>query len=79
MVAGSNGKITTARICLNAVYVTPYRAKKAEEAMVGKAINEVNAEAAGRAAVSDAQSLTYNTYMVQIAKIMVKRAILGCN
>jgi xanthine dehydrogenase YagS FAD-binding subunit len=78
MVAGSKGKVTAARVCLNAVYVTPYRAIKAEEAMVGKAINETNAEAAGRAAVSDAQPLPYNTYMVQIVKTMVKRALLGC-
>lgn len=78
MVIVSKKKVTAARICLNAVYVKPYRAIKAEEALVGKTINEANAEAAGAAATSDAKPLSHNVYMVQIAKIMVKRAILGC-
>jgi xanthine dehydrogenase YagS FAD-binding subunit len=78
MIAVSEKKVTSARICLNAVYVTPYRAKAAEEAIKGKVINEANAEAAGAAAVSGARPMPYNAYMVQIAKTMVKRAILGC-
>jgi xanthine dehydrogenase YagS FAD-binding subunit len=78
MVAVSKKKVTAARICLNAVYVKPYRATQAEEAIKGKAINEANAEAAGAAAVSNARPMPYNAYMVQIAKTMVKRAILGC-
>jgi len=78
MLTSSKGKVTAARVCLNAVYVKPYRATKAEEAIVGKPIDEANAEAAGSAAVSDAKPLTHNTYMVQIAKTMVKRAILAC-
>jgi CO/xanthine dehydrogenase FAD-binding subunit len=67
-----------ARICLNAVYVTPYRAIKAEAAILGKAITEENAEAAGAEAVSDAKPLKDNAYMVQIAKALVKRSILSC-
>lgn len=78
MLTSSKGKVTAARVCLNAVYVKPYRATKAEEAIVGKPIDEANAEAAGSAAVSEAKPLTHNTYMVQIAKTMVKRAILAC-
>jgi xanthine dehydrogenase YagS FAD-binding subunit len=77
-VVSTKTKVTAARICLNAVYVKPYRVIKAEEAIKGKAINETNAEAAGVAAVSDARPMPHNAYMVQIAKIMVKRAILGC-
>jgi xanthine dehydrogenase YagS FAD-binding subunit len=78
MIAVSRKKVTAARICLNAVYVKPYRATRAEEAIKGKAINEANAEAAGAAAVSNARPMPYNAYMVQVAKTMVKRAILGC-
>lgn len=78
MVACNKGMVHAARVCLNAVYVTPYRATKAEEVLIGKAINEANAEAASRAAVSDAEPLRQNTYMVQIAKTMVQRAILAC-
>jgi CO/xanthine dehydrogenase FAD-binding subunit len=68
----------TAKICLNAVYNKPYRVSKAENAIKGKPIDESNAEAAGAAAVSDAIGLNYNRYKIQIAKTMVKRAILAC-
>ena len=78
MITGSGDKVRAARICLNAVYVKPYRAIEAEEAIIGKAIIDANAEAAGNAAVSDAKPLKDNAYMVQVAKIMVKRAILAC-
>jgi NADPH-dependent glutamate synthase beta subunit-like oxidoreductase len=66
------------RICLNGVFNRPYRARAAEEAITGKPINEANAEAAGEAAVSNAVVLESNRYKVQIAKVLVKRAILAC-
>jgi xanthine dehydrogenase YagS FAD-binding subunit len=72
------GKVDDARICLNAVYVKPHRVVGAEEAILGKEINEGNAEAAGNAAVSNAKPLHDNAYMVQVAKILVKRTILAC-
>jgi NADPH-dependent glutamate synthase beta subunit-like oxidoreductase/CO/xanthine dehydrogenase FAD-binding subunit len=72
------GIVRSARVCLNAVYSNPYRALKAEEAIKNKIIDEDNAEAAGAAAVSDALALFYNKYKIQIAKTMVKRAILAC-
>jgi xanthine dehydrogenase YagS FAD-binding subunit len=67
-----------ARICLNAVYNKPYRATKAEETIKGKTIDEVNAEAAGTAAVSGTMALANNKYKIQIAKTLVKRTILNC-
>jgi len=79
MITQSAGKVEAARVCLNAVYVKPYRAVKAEETIIGKKINEANAEAAGDAAVAEAKPLADNAYMVQIAKIMVKRAVLACD
>jgi xanthine dehydrogenase YagS FAD-binding subunit len=65
------------RICLNAVAPKPYRALKAEAAIAGKPINEANAEAAGAAAVEDAKPLQATKYKVQLAKVMVKRALLA--
>ncbi len=69
-----------ARVCLNAVYNTPYRSTPAEEAIKGKAINEANADAAGAAAVATARALPgeRNKWKIPIAKAMVKRAILAC-
>jgi len=78
----------SARICLNAVFNNPYRATEAEEAIAGQTITEESAEAAGAAAVSDAMSLPAsgtgagrnpgNKWKIQVAKTLVKRAILLC-
>ncbi len=67
-----------ARICLNAVYNKPYRATNAEDAIKGKTIDETNADAAGTAGISAATALAKNKYKIQIAKTMIKRAILAC-
>jgi len=48
MISCSGGKVDAARICLNAVYVKPYRAVVAEKAIIGKEISNDHAEAAGR-------------------------------
>ncbi len=73
-----NGTVTSSRICLNAVYNTPYRAVSAEQYLTGKSIDDTTAEAAGNIAVEDVCPLPDNTYKIQIAKILVKRAVLGC-
>jgi xanthine dehydrogenase YagS FAD-binding subunit len=78
MITTSGGKVSGARVCLNAVYVKPYRALKAEESIRGKGIEQTTAETAGDAAVFHANPLRHNRYMVQIAKTMVERAILAC-
>jgi len=70
------GVVRTARICLNAVYNNPYRANKAEEYIIGKPIDDSSAEGAANAAITDACPMTKNKYKVQIAKTLVKRAIL---
>ena len=69
-----------ARICLNAVYNKPFRATAAEESIRGKKIDEESAEAAGAAAVQSARALPgeRNKWKIQIAKTMVKRALLAC-
>jgi len=72
------GLVSDARICLNAVHVVPRRVIKAEKAINGKAIEEMNAAEAGQAAVSDARPLENNAYMVQVARTLVKRSILAC-
>lgn len=71
-------KVTSARVCLNSVAVKPYRAFKAEQALIGREVNASTAAAAGESAVSEATPLEHNGYMVQLAKIAVKRSILAC-
>jgi xanthine dehydrogenase YagS FAD-binding subunit len=68
------------RISLNAVAPTPHRATKAEAVLAGKSIrriSEKDAAAAGEAAVADARPLKAAKFKVQIAKTLVKRAILS--
>ncbi len=73
-----------ARICLNAVAMTPVRATSAEDSIKDKTIDEANAEDAGQQAVSGTMSLPAtapapgNKWKIQVAKTMVKRAILAC-
>jgi len=69
-----------ARICLNAVHNKPYRVLKSENLIKGKSINEKNADAAGAAAITDTKAPRgdRNKWKIQIARTMVKRAILGC-
>lgn len=74
----------SARICLNAVYNLPKRVTAAEDAVKGKTIDETVAGAAGTAAVSGSVALPAvgtapgNKYMIQVAKTLVKRAVLAC-
>lgn len=77
-IKSENGLVEEARICLNAVAPLPYRAKKAEEYIIGKQIDEKTAEEAAEKVMEDANPLPYNTYKVQIAKALIKRTILAC-
>ena len=75
MVGGDNP-----RICLNAVAPKPVRAIRAEKVISGKKLKSIsvkNAEAAGEAAVADARPLKAAKFKVQIARTIVKRAILS--
>jgi xanthine dehydrogenase YagS FAD-binding subunit len=78
MITRSGSGVAAARICLNAVHVTPYRAIEAEEAIVGETLNDERAEAAAAAVAAAARPMRHNGYMVQIARTLVKRAILAC-
>lgn len=78
MIASADEGVKSARICLNAVYVKPYRATKAEVFIMGKKIDESLAEGAGEAVAADAQPLGDNAYMVPMVKAIVKRAVLAC-
>jgi len=65
------------RICLGAVAPKPYRAFKAEAVIAGKKIDEALAQAAGEAAVIDTKPFPASKYKAQIAKTLVKRALLS--
>lgn len=71
------GVCTDARIALGAVAPGPVRARKAEEVIKGRPINEDIAVMAAHEAVAGARPLSMNAYKVEIAKTLVKRAILS--
>jgi len=74
----SGERVSSARICLNAVYVKPYRATAAEELIKGKTLSDSDIGAAADAAVSTALPMSRNRYMVQIARTLVKRTLMAC-
>ncbi len=71
------GACVDARIVLGAVAPAPLRAKKAEEVIKGRPIDQNSAAEAAEQAVADASPLSMNAYKVEIAKTLIKRAILG--
>jgi xanthine dehydrogenase YagS FAD-binding subunit len=70
------GIIRQARIVMGHVAPTPWVAHEAQEAIVGKPLNEETAELAGKIALSQVTPLSGNGYKVQIAKATVKRSLL---
>jgi CO/xanthine dehydrogenase FAD-binding subunit len=64
------------RVCLGAIAPVPIRAAKAEELLRGAVIDESTAAAIGEAAVEGAHPFEATKYKLQIAKTMVKRALL---
>jgi xanthine dehydrogenase YagS FAD-binding subunit len=76
MLNQAEGVCTDARIILGAVAPTPYRAFAAEAVIQGKVLNEIQAAKAAEAAVKDAKPLSQNAYKINIAKTLVKRALM---
>ncbi len=72
-----NGTVSNARIVLGGISPTPYIAKGAEDVLRGNPISESIAEEAGAAAVEGAMPLPNNSYLIQMAKTLVKNAVLS--
>ncbi len=78
MIAVSDGTVSAASICLNAVYVIPYLATSAAQTLLGKPLDEAAAQAAADAAVQNASPRHRNRYMIEAARTVVKRIVLAC-
>jgi xanthine dehydrogenase YagS FAD-binding subunit len=77
VITSSGGSVTDARIYLGGVGPVPYRATKSEAALKGNAITEALADSAAAATMADAVPLTKNAYIVDIARTIMKDAILA--
>ena len=72
----AKGLCTDARIALGGVAAGPVRAKSAESVIIGRPIDEAAAAAAAEKALAGAKPLGNNASKVEIAKTLVKRALL---
>jgi hypothetical protein len=73
----NDGVCRDARIVLGSVAPEPVRARKAEEVVRGRAIDNEIAEEAGRQAVAGSITLSMNSYKLEITKALVKQAIIA--
>ena len=71
------GVCRQASVVLGAAAPVPYRAKKAESALIGKRISDEIARRAANAAVSDAAPLSENAYKLPVFEALVRRALLS--
>jgi xanthine dehydrogenase YagS FAD-binding subunit len=77
IIAAPHGQCTDAHIALGAVGPAPVRATAAEEGMKGKQISVQTAVEAAATAMTGARPLSMNAYKVEIAKTLIKRALLS--
>jgi xanthine dehydrogenase YagS FAD-binding subunit len=73
-----DGLVNSASICLNAVYVIPYKATLAEQSLIDQPLNISSAQAAADAVVSNALPRHRNQFMVEFTRALVKRVVLAC-
>lgn len=71
------GVCKKARIVLGAVAPEPVRSEEAERVLVGRKLDKMAAEEAAVAALRNSLPLSKNAYKIEIAKAMIRRAILG--
>jgi CO/xanthine dehydrogenase FAD-binding subunit len=77
VVSVKDGVCRDARIVLGAVAPKPLRAEGAEAVMRGRPIDEKCADDAAEAAVAGSVPLSMNDYKRSIARVLVKRAVMG--
>jgi len=70
-----NGSVKQTRIALGGVATVPWRAKEAEAALAGKAIDEASARAAADAAFAQAQAREHNAFKIELGKRTLARAL----
>ncbi len=70
-----DGKVAQARIALGGVATVPWRAKEAEEALRGQAIDEQTLAGAAETAFAPARTRTHNAYKVALGQRTLMRAL----
>jgi xanthine dehydrogenase YagS FAD-binding subunit len=70
------GRVGAARIALGQVAPVPWRAREAEDVLLGRAPDEQAAADAAEAALASARPLSGNAYKVRLARVALRRAVL---
>jgi xanthine dehydrogenase YagS FAD-binding subunit len=76
-VKSEGGAVREVRVVLGAVAPVPWRSAKAEQALVGKPLDEAAAAAAARAAIFGAVPLSENGYKVGLVQTLVRRTLMA--
>ena len=69
------GVVREARIMLGAVATVPLRSAAAEQALLGRRLDDATAEAVANAAAAAAQPLSDNGYKVELLKTLLRRTL----
>jgi xanthine dehydrogenase YagS FAD-binding subunit len=71
----SSGSVRHVRIALGGVAMKPWRAAKAEQALIGKKPEEATLRVAASAELQDAKTYQYNAFKVELARRCIVRAV----
>lgn len=77
VVQSAGGAARDARVVLGGVAPIPWRVPKAEESLRGKAIDDGAAQKAAEIALDGARPMKDNVYKIELAKNLVRRAIVA--
>ena len=70
------GVVRDARIALGGVATRPWRSREAEQALIGKVLDEANAAQAGKVALGGARTYRHNAFKVDLGQRTVARALI---
>jgi xanthine dehydrogenase YagS FAD-binding subunit len=72
----SSKNIKAVRIAMGGVAHKPWRARKAEEQLAGKAADEKSFRTAAEAELASAKGYKYNSFKIELAKRAIVRALI---
>src|SRR5205085_10708944 len=70
-----DGRVADARIALGGVATVPWRARTAEQALRGQAVDDASIAAAADTAFAEARTHEHNAYKVELGKQTLARAL----
>ena len=71
-----DGTVRSARLALGGLATVPWRARKAEESLVGKPLTRATADEAGRIALAEAEPGRHNAFRIELGRRTVADALM---